>query len=56
MGLTSFSQGSPRITLSFPRLRMWKVIHLAIPPTSRNKVVENQITPLELIELSVFLA
>ena len=56
VGLTSFSQGSPRITFSFPRLRTWKVIRRAIPPKLRNKVVENQITPLELMELSVFLA
>ena len=54
IGLTSFSQGSPRITFSFPRLRTWRVTHQAIPPTSRNKVVENWITPLELIELSTF--
>ena len=32
----------------FPRLRMWKVTRRVIPPTSRNKVVENQITPLVL--------
>ena len=56
VGLTSFSQGSPRITFSFPRLRTWKVIHQAIPPTSRNRVVENRITPLELMELSMFCA
>ena len=30
--------------------------HRVIPPTSRNKVVENWITPLELIELSAFRA
>ena len=56
VGLTSFSQGSPRITFSLPRLRTWKVTRWAIPPTSRNKVVENQITPFELMELSVFRA
>ena len=56
VGLTSFSQGSPRITFSFPRLRTWKVIRQAISLTSRNKVVENRITPLELMELSMFLA
>ena len=54
VGSTSFSQGSPRITFSFPRLRMWKVIWWAIPPTSRNRVVENRITPLELMKLSMF--
>ena len=54
VGLTSFSQGSPRITFSFPRLRTWKVTRQAIPSTSRNKVVENWITPLELMELSTF--
>ena len=53
-GLTSFSQGSPRITFSFPRFRTWRVIRWVIPPTSRNRVVENQIAPLELMELSVF--
>ena len=56
VGLASFSQGSPRIIFSFPRLRMLKVIHWAIPLMSRNKVVENQITPLELMELSAFCA
>ena len=55
-GLTSFSQGSPRIMFSFPRLRTWKVTWRAIPPTSRNRVVENRITPFELIELSAFYA
>ena len=56
VGLTSFSQGSYRITFSFPRLRTWKVTCWAIPPTSRNKVKENWITPLELMELFVFRA
>ena len=39
---------------SFPRLRTWKVTQWAIPPMSRNKVVANWITPLELMELSTF--
>ena len=56
VGLTSFSHGSPRITFSFPRLRTWKVIRRAIPPTLRYRVVENWITPLELMELSAFRA
>ena len=41
---------------SFPRLRMKKVTRRAIPPTSRNMVVENWITHLELMELSTLRA
>ena len=56
VGLISFNQGSPRIMFSFLRLKTRKVICWAIPLMSRNKMVENQITPLELIELSAFCA
>ena len=31
VGLTSLSQGSPRITFSFPREMMWKVIFSGDP-------------------------
>ena len=38
VGLTSLSQGSPRITFSFPREMTWKVAFRAIPSMLRNRV------------------
>ena len=53
VGLTSLSQGSPKITFSFPREMM---TFQAIPSMLRKRVEVKQITPLLLMELSVFLA
>ena len=56
VGLTSISQGSPRITFSFPREMTWKVTFRAIPSMLRKRVEVKRITPLLLIELLAFLA
>jgi hypothetical protein len=54
VGLTSLSQGSPRMMFSLPRERTWNVIHLVIPSRFRNRVEVKRITPFLLMELSTF--
>ena len=56
VGLTSLSQGSPKITFSFPREMTWKVTFQAIPSMLRKRVEVKRIIPLLLMELLVFLA
>ena len=56
VGLTSLSQGSPKITFLFPREMTWKVTFRAMPLMLRKRVEVKWITPLLLIELSAFLA
>ena len=55
VGLTSLSQGSPKITFSFPREMTWKVTFRVIPSMLRKRVEVKRITPLLLMVLSVFL-
>ena len=55
VGLMSLSQGSPKITFSFPRKMTWKVTFRAIPSMLRKRVEVKRITPLLLMELSAFL-
>jgi hypothetical protein len=54
VGLTSLSQGSPRMTFLFPKERTWNVIRRVIPSRFRNRVEVQQITPFLLMELSAF--
>ena len=56
VGFTSLSQGSPKITFSFPREMTWKVTFRAMPSTLRNRVEVKWITPLLLMELLAYLA
>ena len=56
VGLMSLSQGSPRITFSFPREMTWKVTFRAMPSMLRKRVEVKRITSLLLMELSAFLA
>ena len=56
VGFISFSHGSPRMTFSFPRVMTWKVTFCGIPSILRERVEVKWMTPLLLMELSVFLA
>jgi hypothetical protein len=56
VGLTSLSQGSPRMTFSLPRERTWNVICRVIPSRFRNRVEVKRMTPFLLMELSAFRA
>ena len=56
VGFTSFNHGSPRMMFSFPRAMTWKVTFCATPSILRERVEVKWMTPLLLMELSVFLA
>ena len=56
VGLTSLSQGSPKVMFSFSREIMWKVTFQVIPSMLRKRVDVKWITPLLLMELLAFLA